>query len=158
MFDPEADTWSRMARLNYRKQYHSVAVLLPSGKVMATGGSNFGGGSNVIEIFSPPYLFRGPRPQIAALPAHVNHGGSFDIESPDADDIEKVVMVRPMAVTHQTDTEQRVLDMPFKRRGNVLRAKAPNGHFPHHTPRGNYLLFILNDRGVPSEGRFIKLR
>ena len=158
MFDPEADSWSAMARLNYRKQYHSVAILLPSGKVMATGGSNFGGGSNVIEIFSPPYLFRGPRPQITGLPAQVNHGAKFDIESPRADDISKVVMIRPMAVTHQTDTEQRVVDLPFTRKGYVLRAKAPNGHFPHHTPRGYYMLFIVNEKGVPSEGKFILLR
>ena len=53
-----------MASVNYRKQYHSVALLLPNGKVMATGGSGYGGGSNVIEIFSPPYLFHGPRPVI----------------------------------------------------------------------------------------------
>jgi len=157
MFDPEADSWSSMARLNYRKQYHSVAVLLPSGKVMATGGSNFGGGSNVIEIFSPPYLFRGPRPQITGLPAQVNHGAKFDIESPHADDICKVVLIRPMAVTHQTDTEQRVVVLPFRRKGYVLRAKAPNGHIPHHTPRGYYMLFILNEKGVPSEGKFILL-
>jgi hypothetical protein len=157
MFDPEADTWSAMARLNYRKQYHSVAVLLPSAKVMATGGSNFGSGSNVIEIFSPPYLFRGPRPQIAAVPAQVNHGGTFDIESPQADDISKVVLVRPMAVTHQTDTEQRLVDLPFTSHGHVLKAKAPNGHIPHHTPRGYYMLFILNSKRVPSEGTFILL-
>jgi len=62
-----------------------------------------------------------------------------------------------MAVTHQTDTEQRVLDLPFRRKGHVLRAKAPNGHFPHHTPRGYYMLFILNEKGVPSEGKFILL-
>jgi len=155
MFDPEADAWSEMARLNYRKQYHSVAVLLPSAKVAATGGSNFGGGSNMIEIFSPPYLFRGPRPQITTAPVQVNFGVKFDIESPNVDDIKKIVLVRPMAVTHQTDTEQRVLELPFTRKGYVLKAKAPNPHIPHHSPRGYYMLFILNGKGVPSEGRFI---
>jgi hypothetical protein len=50
LYDPATDSWSSMARLNYRKQYHSVAIFLPSGQVMATGGSNYGGGSNVIEI------------------------------------------------------------------------------------------------------------
>ena len=158
MYDHETDSWSEMARVNYRKQYHSVAVLLPSAKIMATGGSNFGGGSNVIEIFSPPYLFRGPRPQITVAPAQVNHAAKFEIESPQADDISRIVMVRPMAVTHQTDTEQRLVELPFTRKGYTLKAKAPNGHMPHHTPRGYYMLFILNGKGVPSEGKFILLR
>jgi Domain of unknown function (DUF1929) len=146
-----------MARLNYRKQYHSVAVLLPSGKVAATGGSNFGGGSNVIEIFSPPYLFRGPRPQITNAPAQVNFGTKFNIESTHANDIRKVVIVRPMAVTHQTDTEQRVIELSFKRAGHTLTVKAPNPHVPHHSPRGYYMLFIVNEKGVPSEARFVRL-
>lgn len=155
LFNPATDVWSPMARLNYRKQYHSVALLLPSGKVMATGGSNYGGGSNMIEIFSPPYLFKGPRPQISLSPPTIDPTGMFHIESPQAADISKVVLVRPMAVTHQTDTEQRVVEVTFTRSGNVLTAKAPHGHHRHHTPRGYYMLFILTSQGVPSEGKFI---
>jgi hypothetical protein len=157
MFDHDADSWTEMARLNYRKQYHSVAVLLPSGKVAATGGSNFGGGSNVIEIFSPPYLFRGPRPHITSAPAQVDFGTTFDIDTPHADEIKKIVIIRPMAVTHQTDTEQRVIELSFKRHGHTLKAKAPNPHVPHHSPRGYYMLFILNGTGVPSEAKFVRL-
>jgi hypothetical protein len=163
MFDASTNTWTTMARANYRKQYHSVAVLLPSGKVMSTGGSNYGGGSNVIEIFSPPYLFKpdgspADRPAIDAAPAMVHHGHMFDVESADAAGIERVVLVRPMAVTHQTDSEQRVLQMSFTRSGTTLTVTAPDHHHPHgHAPRGYYMLFILNGDGVPSEGRFIFL-
>jgi hypothetical protein len=111
----------------------------------------------MIEIFSPPYLFAGPRPQIDAAPAMVHHADQFDVETLQAADIAKVVLVRPMAVTHQTDTEQRVVQMSFTRNGNVLNVQAPNGHHPHHTPRGHYMLFMLNANGVPSEGKFIFL-
>lgn len=157
LYNPETGAWSAMAHLNYRKQYHSVAVLLPSGQVMATGGSNYGNGSNVIEVFSPPYLFKGARPQIDALPGMVHHAETFTVESPQAADIAKVVLVRPMAVTHQTDSEQRVVQMQFTRRGVTLSVRAPNGHHPHHTPRGYYMLFLVNGAGVPSEGKFIFL-
>jgi hypothetical protein len=157
LYNPASGTWSTLAKTQYRKQYHSVSILLPSGKVMATGGSNYGGGSNVIEIFSPPYLFKGARPVIDAYPGMVHHASQFDLETPDAADIEKVVLVRPMAVTHQTDTEQRVIQMKFTRSGTTLKVKAPNGHHPHTAPRGYYLLFILNGKGVPSEGKFIFL-
>jgi hypothetical protein len=164
LFDPEKHTWRSMARANYRKQYHSVAVLLPSGKVAATGGSNYGGGSNVIEIFSPPYLFKmdgspAVRPSIANAPALVHHsGGSFAVESPEAADVERVVLVRPMAVTHQTDSEQRVIRMPFARSGTTLTVTVPDPDHPHGTaPRGHYMLFVIDDKGVPSDARFIFL-
>jgi hypothetical protein len=139
-------------------------VLLPSGKVAATGGSNYGNGSNVIEIFSPPYLFEldgslAARPVITSAPALVHHsGGTFAVESPEAADIERVVLVRPMAVTHQTDSEQRVIRMRFTRAGTTLSVTVPDPDHPHGlAPRGHYMLFVLNDRGVPSEGRFIFL-
>ena len=61
-----------------------------------------------------------------------------------------------MAVTHQTDTEQRVVQMEFTRTGNTLRVAAPDGAHPHAVaPPGYYMLFILNDKGVPSEGKFL---
>lgn len=157
LYNPETGQWSEMAKVQYRKQYHSVAVLLPSGKVMATGGSNYGGGSNVIEIYSPPYLFKGPRPQINAVPNLVHHAQTFDLETPQASDIDKVVLVRPMAVTHQTDSEQRVVQMKFDRNGTTLKVDAPNGQHPHVVPRGYYMLFILDDQGVPSEGKIMML-
>jgi len=164
LYNPATDTWAEMDAVTYRKQYHSVAVLLPNGKVMATGGSNFGGGSNVIEIFSPPYLFNSDgspadRPAIDEAPEIVHHsGGTFTVESPNAADIERVVLVRPMAVTHQTDSEQRVIQMAFTRYGTTLTVEVPDPDHPHGTaPRGYYMLFILNNDGVPSEGRFIFL-
>jgi hypothetical protein len=167
LYRPGSGTWAQMAHLNYRKQYHSVAVLLPSGRVMATGGSNYGGGSNVIEIFSPPYLFQldgspAPRPVIDASPALVHHGQTFSVGTPDAADVRTVVLVKPMAVTHQTDSEQRVVELRFVRRGHTLRVTAPDGHgggghVHGMAPRGYYMLFILNGRGVPSEGKFVFL-
>jgi Galactose oxidase-like, Early set domain len=168
MFDPSSSSWSEMARANYRKQYHSVGVLLPSGKVAATGGSNYGGGSNTVEIFSPPYLFNADgsaatRPTIANLPALVHHGQHFDLETPEAADIEKVVFVWPMAVTHQTDSGQRRVEAEFHHVGTTLKVTAPDQHMgagahTHATaPRGYYMVFILDSAGVPSEGKFIFL-
>jgi hypothetical protein len=63
-----------------------------------------------------------------------------------------------MAVTHQTDSEQRVIQLAFTRSGTTLTVEVSNRHHPHGTTsRGYYMLFILTDDGVPSEGRFIFL-
>ena len=69
--------------------------------------------------------------------------------------------MRPMAITHQTDSEQRVLRMPcvrHHRHRSKLILTAPGGGHPHAlAPKGYYMLFIVNDKGIPSEGRWIYL-
>ncbi len=156
LFDPRIDDWSSMAELPSVRDYHSVALLLPSGKVMMAGWQ-----STVIEIYTPSYLFRGPRPTIASAPPLVHHGQSFVIESPDAASIVRVVLVRPMAVTHQTDTEQKVLEMPYihdHAHPERLTLTAPHGGHPHSlAQQGYYMMFAINNDGVPSVAKWIYL-
>lgn len=177
LYDPAGGAgmgaFSPMDELHYARPYHSVAILLASGKVMITGGS-----STTIEVFRPPYLFNADgtlasRPVIDSYPdpalgTTVLHSSTFEIGSAQAPDIAKVVLVRPMAVTHQTDAEQRVLALAWSLTSpTTLSVTAPDGRiFPYaggggHThvtaPRGYYMLFIINNSGVPSEARFVRL-
>jgi hypothetical protein len=66
-----------------------------------------------------------------------------------------------MAVTHQTETNQRVIELCFLRHHahpNNLIVTAPDGASPHtFAPRGYYMLFILNSAGVPSVAKWIQL-
>lgn len=169
--------WREMDELNAPRHYHSSALLLSSGKVMIAGGAAAGGCTasveNTIEVFSPPYLFNADgtpaaRPVITSIdgvaPAPdvvptVHHGATFVVGTPQAEDIARVVLVRPMAATHQTDTEQRVIQCSFTQSGATqISGVTPNGIHPHAiAPRGYYMLFILNGAGTPSEGRFIHL-
>ncbi|WP_426368146.1 galactose oxidase early set domain-containing protein [Streptomyces sp. E-08] len=126
----------------------------------------------------PPYLFN-PDGTLATRPAivsfdgkplgdpaigptghyGVHHGHNFVIGTPQADEVAKVVLVRPWAVTHQTDTEQRVPECDFVRTGDQeVTATAPDGGHSHAiAPRGYYMLFVLNGSGTPSMGRFVHL-
>lgn len=162
IYDPVAMTWQQCDALANRRAYHSVAVLLPDGRVVAAG--NECPADTTYEVFSPPYLFApdgslAVRPEITTLPAQVHHGRTFDIETPAPTSIRKVVLVRPMAVTHQTDSEQRVVQLTFSATGaTTLSAVAPNGWHPHSlAPRGWYMLFLINDLGVPSVAKFMQL-
>jgi hypothetical protein len=156
MFDPKTNTWSGMATLPSIRDYHSAAILLPGGKVMMAGWNN-----TTIEIFSPPYLFKGARPAITSAPASVSHGADFTIATPDAASIVKAVMVRPMAITHQTDGEQRVLEMFFLHDhvhpNNLITTAPTGGTAGANARRGYYMLFLLNNKGVPSVARWIYL-
>jgi hypothetical protein len=124
-------------------------------------------------VFSPPYLFNADgtaaaRPVIdkvnGEVPTsthapHFHHGSTFTVETLQADSVAPVVLIRPMAVTHQTDSEQRILHLTFHQSGTTqLTATAPDGIHPNAmAPRGYYMLFILDGNGVPSEGKFIHL-
>lgn len=156
MFNPQSNSWSGMAALPSVRDYHSVALLLPSGQVAMAGWNN-----TAIEIFNPPYLYRGARPVISSAPSLVHHGQSFVIESPDAATIVKVVLMRPMAVTHQTDTEQKVLEMPYihdHAKPTRLSLTAPHGGHPHAiAQQGYYMMFAINNQGVPSVAKWIYL-
>src|SRR6266849_4339709 len=153
LFDPLTNAWSPMADLASIRMYHSVMILLPNGKVMMSGWANFEP-TATIELFSPPYLFRGARPTISDAPATVNFGAQFTVGSPDAVSIARVTLVRPMAVTHQTESNQRVIELCFLHdhaHPDNLIVVAPDGGSPHaFAPKGYYMLFVLNVAGVPS--------
>jgi hypothetical protein len=156
MFKPATDTWAPMSELPSIRDYHSAAILLPSGQVMMAGWQNPN-----IEIYSPPYLFGSARPIITSVPTQIHHGQTFTIDSPNAADIAKVVLVRPMAITHQTDSEQRVLELPVTRDAahpTRLTLMAPHGGNVQSTaPRGYYMVFAVKSDGVPSRGQFTQL-
>lgn len=162
IYDPVAMTWQECDAVANRRSYHSVAVLLPDGRV-ATAGNECPADSTY-EVFSPPYLFSSdgspaPRPEITGLPQQVHHGHEFTIDTPSPATITRVVLVRPMAVTHQTDSEQRVIQLTFHASGpKELTATAPNGWHPHSlAPRGWYMVFLVDDQGVPSVGQLMHL-
>ena len=155
LYDPATGTWTALAELPSERHYHSVAFLLPSGQVAMAGWNN-----TKIEIYSPPYMFAA-RPTIASAPDTVHHGLTFVVTSPEADTITKVVLVRPMAVTHQTDSEQKVIEMVNVHdhaNPDQIRVTAPDGGHPHSSAqKGYYMMFALNAQGVPSVAKWVYL-
>ena len=156
LFNAHTNNWSPMAALPSIRDYHSVAVLLPSGKVAMAGWNN-----TAIEVYSPPYLFRGPRPTITSAPAGIHYGQQFSVTSPEANSISRAVLVRPMAVTHQTDTEQKLIELRVYHDhsvANKLVLTAPRSTHPNsYAQPGYYMLFILNNLGVPSVAKWVNL-
>jgi hypothetical protein len=109
-----------------------------------------------MEVFSPAYLSRGPRPVITNAPANVAYGADFDIASPDADDIDSVVFLRPCSMTQHTDAGQRVVRLEIRSRdpGTLTLGAPANGNV---APPGYYMLFIVSATGVPSQAHFVRI-
>ena len=156
-WSPATGRWTTLASGSVSRFYHSVAVLLPDGRVLVGGGWGGAGGvdarQRTYEIYSPPYLFKGARPSIWSGPGSAGYGTAFTIGTPDAARIGSVAITAPAAVTHNFDENSRFVPLNFSVvPGGLQIAAPPNANW---APPGPYLLWIVDANGVPSVARWI---
>lgn len=166
ILDPATGTSTTMASQNVHRGYHSVALLLPDARILVAGSGN------TMEFFSPPYLFREPDvPRLTigevSVPdgpdRHSHYGGRVHAEVSDADGIRQVVLVRPGAVTHHTDSDQRLVPVGWTRAraGRDVEGDLIEIHMPTDAsiaPPGYYMVFLIDEHDRPCErGEFIRL-
>lgn len=170
MYDPATGAWATLAGMSVERMYHSTAVLLPDGRILAGGHvplpNPFKAARDTynpqvaetrLEIFEPPYLFRGPRPVLAAAEDEARYGAPIRAEVQGA--VDRFVLMRPGATTHAWDSEQR---------GILLKhTQAADGSYSVQMPPdamvavpGHYMLFAIGpgEGGpVPSVAQFVHL-
>lgn len=112
LFDPVSETWKQMASQVAPRAYHSTALLLPDGRVLSAGQTD-GTMQTSAELYSPPYLFAGPRPVIDAAPSTVGYGSSFAVSTSQAASIDSVALVRANSSTHGVNFDQRHVPLSF---------------------------------------------
>jgi len=109
-----------------------------------------------LELFSPPYLLRGPRPVVASALAQIAYGSDFIVKTADAASIASAALMRPGAVTHSFNMDQRYVGLTIRARSSQsLTFQAPPDGYV--APPGHYMLFLVNSAGVPSVGHFLRL-
>lgn len=167
LFNPSDNIWTVVGRLEKPRLYHSTALLLPDGRVLIAGSTGHSWiraafspqrhFEHNIEIFSPPYLNGSPvRPQAADVPSSISYNTNFDVASKDADNIDMVSLVRLSSTTHNNNMDQRCLMLPINSQGsNKLSISGPKD--ATWAPPGYYMLFVVDNNGVPSEGEFVKI-
>ena len=157
-WNPATGQWTTWASMAIPRLYHSIAMLLPDGRVLVAGTGDLNGNvpnERNAQIFSPPYLFNGPRPTITSSPSTVQYGSNFQVSTPDASSITSVSLIRPAAVTHSFDQSSRRVSLSFTVSNGTLNIQAPaNGG---DAPPGPYMLFIVNSNGVPSVASWVNL-
>jgi WD40 repeat protein len=158
IWNPTTGVWKPAATNSVPREYHSSSVLLPDGRVLTSGGGFCGEcpyGIRTAEMYSPPYLFKGPRPQITAVPATITTGSSFQITTPQAANIRKVALIRLGSMTHSINFSQRYVPLAFTLGAGALSAALPTNR--NLIPTGHYLLVILDAAGVPSVAPIVKI-
>jgi hypothetical protein len=154
---PDTNTWRQVAAPARPRMYHSISMLLPDGRVLSGGGGRLAPAPDELnmQIYSPGYLFKGPRPTITSLPGQVGYAAAMDLTTPQAADITKVSMVSLGSVTHTADWNQRFLDLPFTQSGNTLSVSTPAS--ANLAPPNSYMIFAVDKFGVPSTARIVRL-
>jgi len=157
IWNPDTETWTTVASLTNSREYHSTALLLPDGRVLMAGGGGLPGATDILnaEIYSPPYLFKGTRPTITSTPGAAAYGASFDVSTPNAASIAHVSLIKTASVTHAFDQNQRFQFLNFTAGSGKVTVQAPAN--ANLAPPGDYLLFLVDNTGVPSVGSFIRI-
>jgi hypothetical protein len=157
LWSPTSEAWQTLSRAAVPRLYHSTALLLPDGRVLTAGSGNDGPAVNQTrgELFSPPYLFKGARPTISSAPDQIQYGATFPVQTSDAASVASVSLIRPGAVTHAFDQDQRFLGLNFTAGTDSITVQAPAN--ANLAPPGFYMLFLVNSAGVPSIAAFVHL-
>lgn len=184
LYKPTTNQWVTLSSSTIGRMYHSTALLLPDATVLVAGHDEINDYGTVsptqkgpfdynefrIEIFRPPYLFAGARPEITVAPAQVTYGETFtvDVYIPDGKPIVSAAFIHPGSVTHSFDMAQRHVELQ-------IVSQAPLGRDPLNkqltlqappdaniAQPGHYMLFLLKDAQygdirVPSEAKFVAL-
>jgi hypothetical protein len=184
LFNPADGTMKKLAvKTTVPKSSHGNLYLLPDATAMLTGDDHtnsvpvgdrmapFGDpdlGVDTAQIFKPAYLFNddgseADRPVIEDAPEKVHYGDDFNIrvELADGRRIQMVTLYRSGSSTHSNGANMRLIKLAFKGeergggRGHDLRVIAPR--LPVQALPGDYTLFVVDDRGVPSVAKHLRV-
>jgi galactose oxidase len=163
LWNPATGGFTVMAPEAIPRNYHSVAVLLPDGRVFSGGGGLCGKTCTTNhpdgQIYSPPYLFNPNgtarvRPVISAAPATATAGSAITVTTNSA--TPSFALVRMSAVTHSVNNDQRRIPLvPASVTGTTYTLQLP-GDKGVVLP-GNYMLFALDASGTPSVAKIVTI-
>jgi hypothetical protein len=175
IFDPATDEVRTVARTRVPRGLHGTAVLLPDATVAVMGydrhnlvqrgseafppGDADLGVSNA-EVYHPPYLFDpdgnpATRPEILAGPDSLDYGDDFVIGIGTDQHIDSVVLIRTDFVTHTLNTGNRYVKLAHEQADASLSVRAPQTAV--QALPGDYMLFIVDDHGVPSRAKHVRV-
>jgi galactose oxidase len=162
LWNPATGEFTVLAPEAAPRTYHSVAVLLPDGRVFSGGGGLCGNcTTNHLDgqILTPPYLLDSDgsekaRPVIASAPATAGPGSTITVGT--SGSTPTFALVRTSAVTHSVNNDQRRIPLPATTGDGVTYTMTIPADRGVVLP-GYYLLFAMTADGTPSVAEFIHI-
>ncbi|WP_369132003.1 galactose oxidase-like domain-containing protein [Modestobacter sp. I12A-02662] len=157
LFDPATGQWTHGAVSRVPRLYHSVALLTPDGRVVTAGSNPARRVEELrIEVYWPPYLFRGGRPTLTLADTTAGYGDTVVATVASERPLRWMHLMRPGAGTHSADNEQRLVDLPFTTgEDDEVTVELPAS--AALAPPGWYMVFAVDEDGVPSEAAWLRL-
>ena len=153
--------WEKMAKTNFRRNYHSTSLLLPDGRIFVAGGDAWNA-----QIFYPPYLFSknskgktilADRPKIKKLEKIITNRKNQIMLVEDSSEIEKISLISTGSTTHAQASELKYLSLDFTKIGkNEIQFNIPDNK--NALSDGTYLIFLVSKSGIPSEGKITYIK
>ena len=163
LWNPATEKFSLLTPMATPRTYHSVALLLPDGRVLSGGGGLCGtcaANHPNVEILTPPYLLNSngteaTRPSISSAPGEAILGTSIAVSATSG--MAAFSLVRMSSVTHSVNNEQRRVPLAYTvgTAGEYLLSIPAD---PGVVVPGYYMLFAMNSAGVPSVAKVIRVR
>ncbi len=154
IYHPDTNALTPAASPRVGRDYHAEAILLPDGRVATFGSNPIDNTFEMrIEIYSPSYMFKGERPTIKSTTTEMPRGGTVTLQTSNPDDLKTAKLIRPSAVTHVTDVEQRSIDLPFTKTTGGIQVTVPENR--NLVPSGWYMVFVTNKQNIPSTSYWV---
>ena len=159
IWNPTTRQWRLAADMSVPRNYHSVALLLPDGRVLL-GGSGLGGNAadhQDVQIYTPPTLFNAdgsaaPRPILSSAPPAIGVATKFTVVGTPG--IQKFAFIKMSAITHSVNTDLRYLSLPFTETSPGTYELTARSSLNVMTP-GYWMLFGLNSAGAHSVAKIV---
>ncbi|MBX7207142.1 MAG: DUF1349 domain-containing protein [Verrucomicrobiaceae bacterium] len=161
IWSPSTGTWRTVGSIAVGRNYHSVALLLPDGRVYSGGGGLSGGAGDHqdAQLYTPPTLFTSTgadavRPVLNTAPTAVAPSAVFSVTGTSG--IAKFAFIRMAALTHSVNTDQRYLSLPFTETAAGSYDINMHANTNVVTP-GYWMLFGVNASGAYSVAKVVKV-
>ena len=159
IWNPTTGTWRIAADMQVPRNYHSLAILLPDGRVWAGGGGLSGNSADHqdAQIFTPPVLFKpdgsaAVRPQITETPEAIGPGMAFTVRATAG--MKRFTCIKMASLTHCVTSDLRFIELPFTEVAPGAYALQAPANINVLTP-GHWMLFAISPDGPYSESKTV---
>jgi YVTN family beta-propeller protein len=161
IWNPTTGQWREVTDMSVPRNYHSLALLLPDGRVWSGGGGLSGNSADHrdAQLYTPPMLYAADgsaavRPVIQQAASYLGIGTTFSVRATAG--LAKFSFIKMSSQTHSMNTDLRYLSLPFTETSPGLYTLTGHANIHVMTP-GYWMLFAIDNQGVYSEAKIIQV-
>jgi len=165
--------WVGVGQTPTLRPYHATMVQLPNGSVLIGGGdgrfdTSTGLSPHDYDVFEPAYMQAPGRPHSTTITNAVQDAEGTFLLAPNQTGLHltakvsgmaslvRIVLTAPGSVTHHSDMSARYIELS----STSVKAGARSFDVPAETvaPRGYYLLWAVDNGGLPAEAIWVRIQ